>query len=56
MYQELELTNEIDKVSVDSNDSDIYSFFGGNKTNNFVEMGKLVDFEEAYVNPKWINE
>lgn len=41
-YQELELADEIDIVSVDTNGnkygSDIYIIFGGDETNTFVEM------------------
>ena len=59
MYQELESINEIDIVSLDSNDSergsDIYSIFGGDEANNFIEMGGLIDFEEAYGNFEWTN-
>lgn len=56
MYQELELAYEIDIVNIDSNDSDICSIFGEDKFNNIVEMGRLIDFEEAHGNPEWINE
>ena len=52
MYQKLELTDEIDIVSVDSNDneqdSDIYSIYGGEEAHNFVEVENLIDFEDAY--------
>ena len=60
MYQELELADEIDIVSLDSNDSehdsDICSIFGGDEANNLIEMGGLIDYEEAYGNPEWIND
>ena len=60
MYQELKLADEIDILCLDSNDSehdsDICSIFGGNETNNLIEMGGSIDFEEAYGNPEWTND
>ena len=52
MYQESELVDEIDKVSVDCNNSEhdgnIFSIFGGNEVNYLVEIWSLIDFKEAY--------
>ena len=60
MYQELEIADIFDIVSGDSNDSEhdsnICSIFGGNEVNNLVEIGSLIDFEEAYGNPQLIHE
>ena len=60
IYKELELAYENDIVSIDNNDSehtsDICSTFEGDDANNFMEMGGLIDFEEAYGNPKRTNE
>ena len=56
MYQGLELADGIDIVSLDcynsEHDNDIYSIFGGDEANNFVEMGNLIDFEQVYGNPE----
>ena len=37
-------------------DGNICGIFGEDEENNLVEMGSLIDIEEAYGNAEWVND